>query len=190
MKIRSIHLTFLIVTAALAAASMSGCAANSKATSRLDRNGLTVVTLDEPIVLARPVRQLAAAARDYAYLGPVEINRMGNRDYFLWVGLASTIDRELIGVSPAQVQELAVLIDGSPMLLPLVYWSTDLEQSPYETAAPLYATFAAHASLDQIRRISSAESVEVHLVSASGTTRRYQKWQGDWSSWSKLVAAK
>ena len=190
MNTKSLHLDFLIVIAALAAASMSGCAANTNVTSRLDSNGLTVVTLDEPIVLARPVRQLAAAARDYAYLGPVEINRMGNRDYFLWVGLASTIDRELVGVSPADVQELAVLIDGSPMLLPLAHWAADLEQSPYETTAPLYATFAAHASLDQIRRISSAESVEVHLVSASGTTRRYQKWQGDWSSWSKLVAAK
>ncbi len=190
MNTKSLRLDFLIVIAALAAASMSGCAANTNVTSRLDSNGLTVVTLDEPIVLARPVRQLAAAAGDYAYLGPVEINRMGNRDYFLWVGLASTIDRKLSGVSPAEVRELAVLIDGSPMLLPLVHWTADLEQSPYETAAPLYATFAAHASLDQIRRISSAASVEVHLVSASGATRRYQKWQGDWSSWSKLVAAK
>ena len=167
---------------------LSACASNTQLTSRLDRNGLTVVTLDEPIVLARPVRQLAAAARDYAYLGPVEINRMGNRDYYLWVGLASTIDRQLIGVSPAQVQELAVLVDGRPMLLPLVNWATDLEQSPYDTAVPLYATFAAHASLDQIRRIATAKSVEVHLVSASGMTRRYQKWQGDWASWSLLVA--
>ena len=99
---------------------------------------------------------------------------MGNRDYYLWVGLASTIDRQLIGVSPAQVQELAVLVDGRPMLLPLVNWATDLEQSPYDTAVPLYATFAAHASLDQIRRIATAKSVEVHLVSASGMTRRYQ----------------
>ncbi len=183
-----LRFTFLIVIAALAAPVLSGCAARTNLTSRLDSNGLTVVTLDEPIVLARPVRQLAAAARDYAYLGPVEINRMGNRDYFLWVGLASTIDRELVGVSPAEVQELAVLVDGWPMLLPLVHWVADLEQSPYETAAPLYATFAAHASLDQIRRISSAESVEVHLVTESGVTRRYKKWQGDWSSWSLLVA--
>jgi hypothetical protein len=188
MTAGSLRFVLLIVTAAIAALVLSGCAARTQMVSRLDVSGLTVVTLDEPIVLARPVRQLAAAALDYAYLGPVEINRMGNRDYFLWVGLASTIDRKLVGVPPEDVQVLAVLLDGRPMLLPLVHWVANLDRSPYETTAPLHATFAAHASLDQIRRISSAQSVEVHLVSASGVAWRYQKWQGDWSSWSLLAA--
>ena len=188
MMTQSLRITLLTMTTALMALVLSACAASTQATSRLDVNGLTVVTLDEAIVLARPGRQLAAAAGDYAYLGPVEINRMGKRDYFLWVGLASTIDRSLVGVPAPDVQVLAVVIDGRPMLLPLALWSTELDQSPYKTLAPLYATFAAHASLDQIRRISNAESVEVHLVSDSGVTRRYQKWQGDWSTWSLLAA--
>ena len=150
---------------------------------------MTVVTLDDAIVLARPVRQLAAAARDYAYLGPVELNRMGNRDYYLWVGLASTIDRKLIDIAPADVQTLTLLIDGLPMTLPLADWTGDTDRAPYETGAPLYATFAARISLDQLQRIANADSVQVHFVSPSGDSRRYRLWQGAWTSWTWLAAA-
>ena len=173
----------------IAGTMLSGCADNTLRTSRLDSNGLTIVTLNDPIVLALPANQLAAAARDYAYLGPVEINRAGARSYLLWVGLASTVDRKLVDVSPADTRLLALLVDGQPVTLPLVDWMPGLDSPPYETAAPLYSTFAAHASLDQIRRIADAESVEVHFVSESGANRRYRKWQGDWSSWSLLAAA-
>ncbi len=190
MMTQTTRFNLSILTATLAAIVLPACAAKTQLISRLDVSGLTVVTLDEPMLLARPVPRLAAAARDYAYLGPVEINRMGNREHFLWLGLASTIDRELAGVPQADVQTLAVLLDDRPMLLPLVQWVAELDQSPYETVAPLDATFAARASLDQIRRMSAAKSVEVHLVSTSGVSWRYEKWQGDWSSWNLLVASK
>lgn len=190
MTDKTFRVAILLAAATIVGQTLSGCANETLLTSRLDSNGLTIVTLDDPVVLALPVHQLAASARDYAYLGPVEVNRMGHRDYYLWVGLASTIDRKLVDVSPPGTQELTLLIDGSPVTLPLVDWVVDLDQSPYATSAPLYATYAAHASLDQIHKIANAESVEVHFVSASGANRRYQKWQGEWSSWSLLVAAK
>ncbi len=182
MRTRSLPFMFAFLFVIVAtAASLTGCVAGSQLTSRLDSNGLTIVTMDDPVILALPERQLAAAAQDFAYLGPVELNRMGHRDYFLWIGLASTIDRELFDASPAEAQVVAVLIDGWPETLPLVDWAADLDQAPYETDAPLYRSVAAHASLDLIRRISTAETVEVNFVSASGVSRRYQKWQGDWS---------
>ena len=79
-----------LLLAALAAL-VQGCAAEMERSSRLDSSGLTVATEASAVVFANPVRTFAAGARDYAYLGPVEINRMGDRQYFLWVGLASTI---------------------------------------------------------------------------------------------------
>jgi len=181
--------THLTIVALLASVMLSGCATGEPLSSSLDSNGVTVVTLDDPIVLARPVRQLAAAARDYAYLGPVELNRMGKRDYYLWVGLASTVDRKLIDVTPADVHALTLLINGLPMTLPLVEWAKDPDQPPYKTSAPLYATFAARISLDQILRIAGASSVQAHFVSTSGGSRRYRLWQGDWTSWTWLAAA-
>ena len=79
------RMAFFVAVVVLA---VSACTAQEPLATRLDTSGLTVVTVDEPVVLARPVRQLTVAARDYAYIGPVQINRMGNRDHYLWVGTA------------------------------------------------------------------------------------------------------
>jgi len=172
-----------------AALAMVACTAQTLVTSRLDSGGPTVVTLDEAIILARPAPRLAAAARDYAYLGPVEINRMGHRDYYIWLALASTVDRAFAGISPADAEALAMVVDGHAMLLPLTDWTSDLDRSPYETAAPVYATLSARTSLHQIERIAGAGTIEVHIISKSGQDARYRKWQGTWSSWSLIGSA-
>lgn len=174
---------------AIAVFVLSACAAQTPVNSRLDTSGLTIVTLDDAVVLARPVRQITAAARDYAYIGPVEINRMGNRDHYLWVGLASTVDRAFADVAPAGASSLALLVDGQPMKLPLSEWSMTLDEPPYRSTVPIYATFSAHASLDQIQRIASANSVAVHIVTDSGQTTHYQRWHGAWQEWSVLSNA-
>ena len=177
-----------------------GCSTEVPKSSRLDSSGLTVVTHSDAMMLARPVRTLAAGARDYAYVGPVEINRMGKREYFFWVGLASTVDRELNGLTPDDAVALALVIDDEPMVLPLVEWDTDLDLPPYEATAPIYATLAAPTSLDQIHRIATAESVELHIIpdtndsasyetelGTSASTRhgtQYRAWHGDWTTWS------
>ena len=176
--------SFVFMTIAVLA--LSACSTHTPAISRLDSSGLTVVTLRNPIVLARPVRQIAVAARDYAYVGPVELNRMGMRDYYLWVGLATTVDRALADVTPASADALALIVDGEPMTLSLAQWNTSLDEPPYRPPLPLYASLAARASLDQIQRIASARSIEVHLISDTGRTARYQRWTGAWPSWSAL----
>ena len=184
MKRRSSKLLVLLLTAITG---LAGCVTHEASVrSRLDSSGFTVATMGDPIVLSRPTPQLAASARDYAYVGPVEINHMGEREHYLWVGLASTVDRQFESVSPDTVDTLVLLVDGQPMMLPLDDWVTSLDQLPYDTIAPLYATLAARASLDQIQRIASAESVEVHVVTNDGSAANYRMWQGDFPSWSLL----
>ncbi|MBT8077697.1 MAG: hypothetical protein KJO31_03930 [Gammaproteobacteria bacterium] len=166
---------------------LGGCAAHEASVrSRLDSSGFTVETMGDPIVLSLPAPRLAASARDYAYLGPVEINHMGEREHYLWLGLASTVDRQFESVTPDTVDTMVLLVDGQPMILPLDNWVTSLDQLPYDTIAPLYATLAARASFDQIQRIASAESVEVHVITHDGSVERYRMWQGDFPSWSLL----
>lgn len=169
---------------------LSACGTQQPTTSRLDSSGLTVVTLDDMIVLARPIPQLTASARDYAYISPIEINRMGDRHHYLWIGLASTVDRGLSDASLAAADTFALLVDGQPMTLPLSDWNTTLDQSPYETPLPLYATLHARASLDQIKRIASAQIVEAHFITDAGSTLRYRMWHGAWPTWSLLSQAK
>ena len=160
------------------------CSTEAPKISRLDSSGLTIVTLNDAVMLARPVRALAANARDYAYIGPVEINRMGQREYYFWVGLASTIDRDRIGLAPAEAVALVIIIDGEPTTLPLSDWQTALDLPPYDSSAPVYRTLAAPTSLDQIHRIGIAHSVEFHIISALKTAARYRLWHGDIATWS------
>ena len=127
--------------------------------------------------------------QDYAYIGPVRVNHMGKLDNYLWIGLASTVDRAFINARQTQTTALALLIDGQPMLLELDEWGALLDASPYDTAAPVYATYGARASLDQIERIAAATIVEALFVTQGGRIERYRAWQGDWATWTLFVDA-
>ena len=177
-----------VFRATVCAVLFAGCVTQSTIVSRLDSSGLTVVTLSDAIVFMRPVRTLAAGARDYASIGPIEINRMGERQYFLWIGLASTVDRELAGLVPMDASELVLIVDESPMVLPLITWDTALDISPYVSSAPVYATLAAHTSLDQIHHIANANVVELYFVVDAENTARYQRWQGEWMAFSDFAS--
>ena len=171
---------------AVVAITVCACAAHAPVATRLDSSGLTIVTLHQAVMLARPVPQIAVAARDYAYIGPVEINRMGHRDHYLWVGLASTVDRRFADASPEDADSLALLVDGQPMVLALSDWNVTLDQLPYSATVPLYATLSGHASLDQIERIAAANFIDVHVVTRDGKSVKYERWRGDWKAWSTL----
>lgn len=162
---------------------LAGCAASLPSPSRLDSSGLTVVTEPAAVVFANPVRTLATGARDYAYLGPVEINRMGHRQYYFWVGLASTIDQDYVRRELPDADTLVLIVNGEPMMLPLSEWKTDLDVPPYESSAPVYAVFSAETSISQIHRIANAEFVELYLVAGDELDARYLPWDRLWMAW-------
>jgi hypothetical protein len=173
----------------LSAMLVAACSGTPSSLSRLDSGGLTVVTLSDAVLLARPVPTLAAGARDYAYIGPVEINRMGNRRHYFWVGLASTIDRARTGLEPANPVALVLVADDAHMVFSLSEWTVAFDVPPYASTTPVYAALAAPASLDQIRRIARASAVEVRIIDDSGTTARYRHWRGAWADWAAFPGA-
>ena len=185
----TVHRSVLAAIAATMLALLSACASEPPVVSRLDSSGLTVITLDDALVLSRPAHGIAAVVQDYAYIGPVRVNHMGNIDNYLWIGLASTVDRAFINAQLTRTTTLALLIDGQPMLLELDEWSALLDASPYATAAPVYATYGVRASLDQIERIAAAAIVEALFVTERGEIERYRAWQGDWATWTLFVDA-
>ena len=169
--------------ALLLTVTLSACARTPLEQSRLDSSGVTVVTLDQSLVLSHSLPSIAAGVRDYVYIGPVEINNMGNREYYLWVSLASTIDREFLGLTPSDASELVLLVDDEPMQFPIVRWRTELDAPPYLSSTPVYATLEAKTTLDQIHRIAAAQTVELHLIADTDGGSLYQYWNGDWAAW-------
>jgi hypothetical protein len=180
---------FGIVMTALALA-LPAPAAAQRVTERLDREtGVTVTTQGEPTVFARNQPQFSRSARDYLYLGPFEINRRGQRTYYLWVGVGTTIDRGYLAPSEPDPQTLYVSVRDELVELPLHRWS-ELElatDSIYETRVRLRAEFFARVTLDQLRLLANAEPSEVIVKTADQAIQRYASWATTQPSWKPFV---
>lgn len=80
-----------------------------------EATAMTVVHLAEPAVYYQDAPMLAAHARDYVSLAPLELSQAGQRRYLLWVWRWSTIDR---GPAPGGSEPRIVLfLDDEPMEL-------------------------------------------------------------------------
>jgi hypothetical protein len=185
------QLLAIMMTAALMLAAPAQTAAQ-RITERLDPNtGVTVTTQSEAAVFARNQPQFSRSARDYIYLGPVEINRQGQRIYYLWVGVGTTIDRGYLAPSESDPQTLYVSVHDELVELPLHAWS-ELElgldsDSVYETRVRLRAQFFARVTLDQLRLLASAAPSEIIVKTADQAVQRYASWETKQPGWVAFV---
>ena len=145
-----------------------------------------VVNLRKPVVFYRADPTLSSVARDYMYLGPVETDNSGVRELSLWIGLASTIDREYIREAAPLGDELLLTLDSTTLRLPLIPWIHDAKHSPFPTTTPLTLALRAPVSQQQIQQIAMAQSVTIELLSPEKPPKHYQHWQGQWLAWQAI----
>lgn len=139
--------------------------------------GVTSTRTTQPIVLFRDNSALAAHARDYVYIGPVEINRMGSYTYFLWLGIWSTHHDRDVSSQRDGFESIVLFVDGEPLGLDLAGWthssigiSEPLYPKPVSTSADAYYAV----TLDQIRLI--AQSSELRLQTGGFDAASYEPW--------------
>lgn len=167
-------------------------AGRSGARERLDEeSGITVVTESEPIVFARTEARYSRSQRDYVYLGPVEANRQGTRDYYLWVGVGTTIDRGYLAPSEETPATLFVEVRGEVMELTLEPWA---EREPslgsvrlYKTPVHLESRLAARVTLDQLTLLAREPLRSVRVADQQGNTKLYFRWD-DHDAWPAFLA--
>lgn len=177
------------IQSGLLAVLLSGCAALPQSAplgEYLDeRTGTTVVHLAEPAVYYREAPTLAAHARDYVSLAPLEISRGGRRERLLWTCYWSTIDRR--DVAPAESPRLLLLVDGEPMELQRA-GRTTLDDWPYQV--PLNGGQRAVYVLtrNQVERLGAATELRV-LVEGGVAGGEYLPWRaadpglGEFARW-------
>jgi len=175
---------------------IGACASETRVVhERLDEaSGITVRAGGEPMVFARTETQYSRSGRDYLYFGPVETNRQGVREYYLWVGVATTLDRGYLAPPGEQPEKVFVDVAGEPMELVLKPWR---EREPglhdprvYGTPVRLGAELAARITLDQLRRLASEPLQSLRVVDHDGHERAYYRWHegSDWPSFLAAVA--
>ena len=167
----------------------AGCVSTSTLVEeRLDiGTGVTVTHATAPIVLYRDNSSYAAHARDYVYLGPVEINRVGEYSYFLWLGIWSTISDAERSYQRDGFESITLYADGEPLQLELVGWTLEsigvsepVYIKPVASAADAYY----RVTIDQIRLIANAREIELHAGAAPA--RVYLMWDRQGSAHAAL----
>jgi hypothetical protein len=140
--------------------------------------GITFTRATAPIVLYHDNSGHAAYARDYVYVGPIEVNRMGSYSYYLWLGIWSTLDDASRWTQRDGFESVVLYADGEPLQLEVAGWSADTIGAsrpvfvrPVASAADAYYTV----TVDQIRMI--AEARDLVLQTSSAPMKQYHRWR-------------
>jgi hypothetical protein len=170
-----------IVAATLFLVSVAACGGGRSAVvEQLDeRAGMTLARSRTPLVFARTEPRYSRSARDYLYVGPLEINRQGVREYYLWVGVASTLDRGFIAPDAELPQALYATVDGEPMELPLKPLADLVRRTNpapiYGTAVPVRMELAARVTLQQLALLDTGLET-IAATGPQGPERIYVRW--------------
>jgi len=178
------------LTCLIAVAILIGCASPSPVINdKLDPlTGVTVTFNNTPLVLYRDNPSLAAFARNYVHLGPLQVNRSGANQYFLWVGIWNTMQTATLAEHRDGFESIVLYADGEPLSLELSGWtpaaigaSEPVYLKPVATSADAYYRVTA----DQIRLI--AESRDIRLRTTGTLPKEYELWNDQKSARSDLT---
>lgn len=167
----------------LAALCLAGCATSGAPRGEreyLDARTAATVTVREPVlVFARARPELAANARDYLTLVPVDVNRAGtHRQYFF--GYAwSTVDKRFAADESAAQPRIELIADGRSIpLTPHAGSLADLGlgELPVSPPSRSAALLIAPASLEQQQFVADAGEVRALLL-RDGLSERYDLWR-------------
>lgn len=167
----------------MAATSLAGCAASGPVSQQreyLDAKTVATVTVGEPVlVFARARPELAANARDYLTLVPLDVNRAGvHRQYFFGYSW-STVDKRFAAGEQLSPPQIDLIADGRRIALtphpgPLAELGLgELPVSPPSRSATL---LVAPASREQQQFVADAAELRA-VLQRDGASERFDLWR-------------
>ncbi len=169
---------------------IAGCAATVPIVrEKLDPlTGVTVTFSSTPLIMFRDDSGRAAFARNYVHIGPVQVNRSGNYQYYLWLGAWNTMQSDGPTEYHESLESIVLFVDGEPMSLDLVGWTPDA----IGTSEPVYLKPVASSvdayyrvTTDQIRLI--AQSTDLTLRTSGADSREFSPWDNQQLARSELL---
>ncbi len=165
----------------LIAVLISGCSfapGPGRVGEKLDpQTSVTITYSPTPMILFRDDPGHAANARNLVSLGPLQTNRSGSYQYFIWLGIWNT--NHSVNATDARdgFDSIMLLVDGEPLALEVSGWtpaaigaSQPVYPQPVASAIDAYYRVTA----DQIRLIAEAD--EVSLRTTGFSSRSFELW--------------
>ena len=140
-----------------------------------ESSGVTVTSLTAPLPFFKNESMLAVHSRDYVYIGPAELNRMGRLDFVLWMNFCSTIDRGQ-QTGPNRPKNVFLILEGEPMELLQADNSVGPGDLSYVSPVIGGTTMVYRITRDQLRLLGRAGDVRVAAEIEGGITREYRAW--------------
>jgi len=169
------------VTGLLVLLILASCAVSVPATmNKLDPStGVTVTYSSVPLIMYREDPAQAAFARNYVHVGPIQVNRSGDYQYFLWLGVWNNMQTADTALHRDGLDTIVIFADGEPLALDISGWTPDA----IGTSEPVYLKPVASSTdayyrvtADQIRLI--AEATDIRLRTSGTRPREFEPWDG------------
>lgn len=174
---------------------LAACAAgpDNEVREQLDeRTGVTVTRMKDALQFYSPRPELGLQATGFAYLGPLEVNRMGTRNTYLWLSVLLGSASE--GSDPGDAQtpaRLLLLVDGERFELQVAASSgkqIDLGTRAYPRPADWAREAYWSASPELLARLANVGTLLLEIDSGDGQLRRYEPWKADLNTLKQFVA--
>jgi hypothetical protein len=149
--------------------------------------GVTVTQSSAPTVFYSDSSSRAAFARDFINVGPVQVNRMGQQRYFLWMGVWSTMPGSDFAGEVNGLESIVIFADGEPLELTLAGLTPGdigVSESVYVRPSGSSAEGFYEVTADQLRFIAAAS--EIRLQTLGQDARLYASWNDKESTLSGL----
>ena len=179
-----------LILTAVAAVLASACAwlpqADSSTASVADNTvetGVSPTSSRDAVWLAASRPGLSAVGKDYLFVGPMTVNRDGDRRSYLWFAVGTTIDRRLTGAPKPELESVVLVTDGTPMTFDLIAWDNSGASAPYPLTIDSYVSYAARVTASQMRQLAEADTLEAYVTDPNGRSPLYVVVEGNPGDW-------
>jgi len=164
-----------VVVALLLAACAGG---NAYTAHKLDAiTGVTITYSQTPMVFYRDDSGKAAHARNFVHMAPLEVNRMGEFRYYLWLGVWDTLQDINAGQTRDGFDSVVIFANGEPLALDLAGWTASaIGASEHVYVRPVASAADAYyeVTVDQLRLIAASD--DLRIQSTGPGARSYEMW--------------
>src|SRR5271166_6573204 len=147
-----------VATVLAAAGHIAGCAgprAREPIENLDERTGITIATLQAPIEFVETGVLNVGKRSSFAYLGPVEWNRMGEIRYGLWMHVAPGNDRAVVDITAPAAVNLS--LDAEVVTLSTLEAPPKVGLEAYRGAASWGQTAYFTLTIDLLKRLATAD---------------------------------